>query len=229
MNIQTMNQLGEDYKKEKLTIDLVWANIFGVLLIIPILLTFGIPYYLIWKDELAANGLKDQLNTMIPEFMGSGALMYLLIIIFGTVMHELIHGLTWSRFTEKGFQSIKFGVLWKMLTPYCHCKEPLRVKHYIFGGITPAIILGIVPAIISIVIGNLGLLAFGMFLTLGACGDFLIVNLLRKENMEDWVQDHPSEAGCFIYRKIIATPIHIQQSEAGIDKAKIDRMVESSM
>ena len=33
-------------------------------------------------------------------------------------------------------------------------------------------------------------------------GDFLIINLLRKENKDDFVEDHPSEAGCYIYRKI---------------------------
>lgn len=197
-----MDQFVEDYRKEKLTIDLVWANIFGVLILIPIALTFGLPYYFIWKNEFAAHGLKNQMNDIIPEFIGSGVLMFFIIFTLGIVAHELIHGITWSRFTSNGFKSIKFGVLWKMLTPYCHCKEPLRVKHYIFGAITPAIILGIVPAIISIFIGNLGLLVFGMFFTMAACGDFLIINLLRKENMEDLVQDHPSEAGCFIYRKI---------------------------
>ena len=30
----------------------------------------------------------------------------------------------------------------------------------------------------------------------------LTINLLRKEKMDSLVQDHPSEAGCFIYRKI---------------------------
>jgi len=35
-----------------------------------------------------------------------------------------------------------------------------------------------------------------------AAGDFLIINLLRKENKDDFVEDHPSEAGCYIYRKI---------------------------
>ncbi|MGQ0828185.1 MAG: DUF3267 domain-containing protein [Bacteroidota bacterium] len=120
----------------------------------------------------------------------------------GIVLHELIHGIVWSRFTKDGFRSIKFGVLWKMLTPYCHCKEPLKVSQYITGVIMPAIILGVVPAIISIVIGNIGLLVFGIFFTMVAVGDFLIINLLRKENKDSLVLDHPSEAGFFIYRKM---------------------------
>ena len=30
----------ENYKKEKLTINLVWANVFGILILIPIVLVF---------------------------------------------------------------------------------------------------------------------------------------------------------------------------------------------
>lgn len=120
----------------------------------------------------------------------------------GIVLHELIHGITWAKFAKEGFKSIKFGVLWKMLTPYCHCKEALNVKQYIIGALTPAIVMGIVPSIIAIIIGDFGLLIFGMFFTMAAAGDFLIINLIRKENSSDLVQDHPSEVGCYIYRKI---------------------------
>ncbi len=123
-------------------------------------------------------------------------------MILGIVLHELIHGITWAKFAKKGFKSIKFGILWKMLTPYCYCEETLNVRQYIIGAITPAIIMGIIPAVIAIVIGNLGLLIFGMFFTMAAGGDFLIINLIRKESSSDLVQDHPSEAGCYIYRRI---------------------------
>ena len=87
------------------------------------------------------------------------------------------------------------------MTPYCHCKEPLKVKHYIIGAITPAIFLGFIPSVLAIVIGNIGILIFGVFFTMAACGDFLVINLIRRGNKDDLVQDHPSEAGCFIYRK----------------------------
>jgi hypothetical protein len=36
---------------------------------------------------------------------------------------------------------------------------------------------------------------------MAAAGDFLLINLLRKENSYDLVQDHSSEAGCYIFRK----------------------------
>ena len=180
--LNTMHDL-VNYKKEKLTIDLVWANVFALLILIPIVLVFGIPYYLIWKPTF---DIKNLLDAIGPQ---------------GIVVHELIHGITWAMFAKDGFKSIKFGVLWKMLTPYCHCKEPLTVRQYIIGAITPAIFLGFIPSTLAIVVGNLGMLIFGMFFTMAAAGDFLIINLIRKEKKDDLVQDHPSEAGCYIYRK----------------------------
>ncbi len=188
----------ENYKKEKLTINLVWANIFGFLIIIPIVIIFGLPYYFIWRPELDIKNFMDKIS---PHGAIINLFIIFIILIFGIVLHELIHGITWAKFAKAGFKSIKFGILKEMLTPYCHCKEPLKVKHYIFGAITPAIITGIIPAITAIFTGNLWLLIFGMFFTMAAAGDFMIINLLRKENKNDLVQDHPSEAGCFIYRK----------------------------
>ena len=189
----------ENYRKEKLTIDLVWANVFGVLILIPIGLLFGLPFYFIWKPQL---DIKQYLDSAGPLGAGLGFLLIFEILILGIVLHELIHGIIWAKFAKEGFKSIKFGVLWEMLTPYCHCKEALNVRQYIIGAIAPAIILGIIPSIIAIMTGNLGLLIFGMLFTMAAGGDFLIINLIRKESSSDLVQDHPSEAGCFIYRKI---------------------------
>jgi hypothetical protein len=196
-----MEQL-DSYQKEKLTINLVWANVFGILIIIPIVLLYGLPYYLIWGSEITRQSFKDTLLDASPVNIGIGTLLFFLILTAGMILHELIHGLTWARYTEKGLKSMKFGVLWTMLTPYCHCKEPLKVRQYILGAITPTIFLGLIPAVISILIGSLGLLVFGIFFTMAAGGDFLIINLLRKEKMDNLVQDHPSEAGCFVYRKI---------------------------
>ena len=98
-------------------------------------------------------------------------------------------------------KSIKFGILWKTLTPYCHCKEPLKTKQYIVALLAPLLILGIIPAVISLMIGNLFLLILGIIFSATAAGDIMIYLLIRKENPEDYVQDHPSEAGYYIFRK----------------------------
>lgn len=192
----------ENHQKELIIIDLGKANLFGLLIIVPITLIFGLPYYLLWGNQFSVDKLKASLPDMFAHISINGTFLVFLVIIIGIVVHELIHGITWYFFTKNGLKSIKFGVLWKMLTPYCHCKEPLKVSQYVLGAIMPAILLGIIPAIISVVIGNIGLLAFGIFFTTAACGDFLIIHLLRNEKKDNWVLDHPSEAGCYIFRKI---------------------------
>jgi len=172
---------------------------FSILILIPITLIFGIPYYIIWNSKIDVNKFMD--GFIFQDISITGFYIFV-IMILGIVLHELIHGIAFATFAKSGFKSIKFGVLWEMLTPYCHCKEPLKVKNYIIGAIAPAIFLGILPSIFAIIIGNLGLLIFGIFFTMAAAGDFLIINLIRKEDKDSMVQDHPSEAGCYIYRKL---------------------------
>ena len=191
----------EHYQKEKLTIDIVKANVNALFMIIPIVVVFALPYFLLWHGKFKNSGIRNMMEIADIGIAGN-IFLYLVALIAGIVLHELIHGFTWALFTEKGFKSITFGIMKELMTPYCHCKEPLRVKHYIWGGIAPAILLGLIPAILSLVTGSFPLLLFGIIFTLAAAGDFMIINLLRKEKMDDFAEDHPSEAGCFVYRKV---------------------------
>jgi len=191
----------EHYQKEKLTIDIVKANVFTILILIPISLLYVAPYYLLHKGDSTIINFKSFLESITINFGIAGIPLFILLIsAMGIIAHELIHGIVWSRYSKRGLKSIKFGFLWKILTPYCHCKEPLLLKNYIIGVIMPAIILGLLPAIYAIIFGNLGFLIFGIFFTMVAGGDFLIINLLRNEERNSLVADHPSEAGCYIYR-----------------------------
>ena len=185
----------EKYKKEKVTIDLVWANVFGLIMFVPTILMFGLPYYLIWKDDI-------QLKDLFLSHSLWGIWVFLLILVFGIIAHELIHGIVWAIFAKNGFKSIKFGIMWKMLTPYCHCKEPLKLKLYVLGAIMPAILLGFIPGILAIVVGNMAMLVLGMLFIIAACGDFLIIYALRNEKKDTLVEDHPSEVGCNVYRLV---------------------------
>ena len=178
----------ENYEKEKRTINLYTAN--GVALAITgaAAVLFGIPFYFIWG--------------LAFSFSIQQSLLFVLLFIVGIIIHELIHGFFFGLFTKNGFKSIRFGVMRQMLTPYCHCKEPLKIKHYFLGALMPALLLGVVPAVISLFIGSGLLLLLGVIFTGAAAGDFMVVWILRKEHPETYVQDHPSEAGCFVYRKI---------------------------
>ncbi|MDD4847523.1 MAG: DUF3267 domain-containing protein [Bacteroidales bacterium] len=183
----------ENYTKEQIIVDLRWANIFACIMMIPVLILYVVPFYLIWGFQ--GTPLPFELN------FGLYALLIMVVIIAGVVVHEWIHGITWACVAEKGFKSIKFGILKKMFTPYCHCKEPLRIKHYVLGALMPLVILGIIPEIIALMTGYRILILFAFIFTTSAGGDILIVWQLRHEKKNDFVYDHPSEAGCYIYRK----------------------------
>lgn len=181
----------DDYVKEKQTIDLMKANGFAIKCLLVSALVFGIPYFAIWGWNST------------PLFEGFYLKIFypIIFILAGIVLHELIHGIFFALYAKGGFSSIKFGVLWKYLAPYCHCKEALKIKHYTITLFAPLVFTGILPSIIALIIGNFPLLVVGIFLCSGAAGDLMIYEKLKKENPEDYVQDHPSEAGYFILRK----------------------------
>lgn len=183
-----------------MTFDLMKANLYAVVAIFPILVLYGIPFFLLWRNSFSKIALKNFIHKYNFGFWGNW-ISILLIFTLGIIIHELIHGITWAKYANNGFKSIRFGILWKMLTPYCHCTEPLKVKNYITGAIMPALILGFLPFIYSLAMGNVLWLVFGIFFTMAAVGDFMIINLIRKENMNSYVLDHPSEVGCYIFRE----------------------------
>lgn len=190
----------ENYIRVKYSIDILKANKFGIKILLVTVVGALLLFYIFWSNSF----LTKLSNLINPEgfwdFLG-GIFTLFIVLIIGVIAHELIHGIFWALFTKKGFSSIKFGILKQYFTPYCHCKEPLKVKHYIIGAIMPAVVLGFIPIIVSFVYGLLGWLLFGIFFTAAAGGDFLMINMLRKEHMNDWTKDHPSEAGYYIYRK----------------------------
>jgi hypothetical protein len=183
----------DKYTKEELTVNIMKAQMSPLLYFIPFALLFGVPYYLLWIDDTNL----DFVKIMGKQFKGYG----ILILCIGIIIHELLHGLTWSFFAKSGFKSIKFGIVLKWLTPYCHCKEPLLVKHYIIGALIPGLVLGIIPTAISIFNGNPYLFGYGLIFTLTAGGDFMMINIIMKESKDALVQDHPSKIGCYIYRE----------------------------
>jgi len=173
------------------------ANLYALVFLVPLLLILGLPYYYLWSEQFTLAKLRYYL-ALREAWTYSDIALGLVILLLGVIAHELLHGLGWSFYTKNGWKSIKFGIMWSFLTPYCHCSEPLKMGPYRFGSILPAIVLGFLPSIIAIATGNLGLMVFGFFFTFAAGGDFLILWLLRKEKPDALVEDHPDRIGCMV-------------------------------
>ena len=86
---------------------------------------------------------------------GLQMIIFVIAILLLVVVHELIHGITWSVFTEHHFGDIEFGFMKEYLTPYCTCKCPLSKGKYIIGALMPLIILGIIPMAAGIIMGSM--------------------------------------------------------------------------
>lgn len=185
-------------KERKETINIVTANVvsIGILLISAIVL-YGI-FFMVYDSRSRFNS--NTLGSIVDNF-GTLYLKFMIVLIVGVIVHEFIHGLTWGLYAKSKFKSISFGVMWKMLTPYCHCSEPLKVPHYAVGALMPLITLGLIPAVVAICLGSLFWLNKSIIFIAAAAGDIMIVWKLRKENRNNMILDHPTEAGYLVYEE----------------------------
>jgi len=169
------------------------ANIFSIaVFLVTALVTIPLFALITGSDEI------KKMITDAVELPLTNRLLIIPILVCGIILHELIHGITWSLFAKKKFKSISFGVIWKKLTPYCHCDEPLIKKAYLLGSLMPMIVLGIVPILISFFIPSFLLLLFGIIFTCAASGDIMVSWRIRKEKDSVMLQDHPTECGYIV-------------------------------
>ena len=185
--ISKMEQSG--YTRHELTIDIGKANVFAIVLLVPL---FLIGY-----------GLNYLVNHRIG-FLGINWLIFFVAFVVLIVIHELIHGVFWSIFTPRHFGDIEFGVMMPSMNPYCTCLVPLKKGQYLLGAVMPLVLLGILPMIAGIAAGNINVLFLGIVMTDAAAGDIMIVNRLlayRSNAGEITYMDHPTEAGGVVFEK----------------------------
>ena len=184
---QKMAQQG--YHRHDLTIEIGKATGFGIFLLIPlVIIGYGLCYLVHHRIDFSV------FNIWI----------FVIVFIVLIVVHELIHGICWSIFTPNHFRDIEFGIMKTSLTPYCTCCVPLKKGHYLFGTVMPFLVLGIIPMIVGIVIGNSSVLLMGVLMADSAAGDLMIIRqvLGYKSRAEEIVyMDHPTEAGCVVFER----------------------------
>ena len=77
----------------------------------------------------------------------------------------------------------------------------MGVKAYLAGALMPLLVLGIIPAVVSLIIGSTVLLGWGILFIAAASGDIWMSWLLTKEDPESTILDHPTEAGFYVFDK----------------------------
>jgi hypothetical protein len=170
--------------KRDLSISMVRANVVVMFITIPVVIL-----------QFAIFILLHGMENLEPTW---NSVVLIVAVLLGVVIHELIHGISWVIFGHKPFSAIKFGFQWKTLTPYAHLKESVEVNAYRLGAFLPGFILGILTYILSLAFGNGNLFWFSLMHTSAAGGDWLILWLIRKVQAGMQVEDHPTNAGCYV-------------------------------
>ena len=174
----------EGYVAEKKTISILWANLLAVVLFAVVAVAGWAIMYSLW-DNL--------------HFGGIDSLIFLVGIVLGLVVHELVHGVTWLLLLKKGFSHLSFGLMTGAV--YCHIDVPMDKRKYVIGALMPLLLVGVVPWVAAILSGSLTWMLVGAVMISGAIGDIMIVWTLRSEPASTLVYDHPSEVGCYVYHK----------------------------
>ncbi len=187
------NLKAQGYEQHDLTVDITEANVQGLLSMLP----FGLIFVLLF--------VKYGLNDIRDLALGLTDLGIMIIGMFALiVLHELIHGLTWSFFCKNHFKSIEFGVIWSMLTPYCTCAEPLRKNQYLIGAAMPTIIVGFLLGAVAIVSSSTLLAWLALIMIFAGGGDMLIIIKVlayKSEKQEIVYIDHPYECGLVVFER----------------------------
>jgi len=177
-----------EFQKRDVSISMGKASLIGTLFAIPV----AIAQFVVFASlhGFAAFGPKWNITLLV------------VLILAGIPLHEFIHGVSWVIFGKKSFSAIKFGFMWKTITPYAHCKEPLEVNAYRLGIFMPGLILGVFPFMIAMPTGSGDLMWFSLLHTTAASGDWLVLWIIRSIKSGLLVEDHPTNAGCYVLEAV---------------------------
>ncbi len=183
----------QGYRKTDLTIGVVKANLLALIVMLPFAVLSG-------AVVLSRVSFLSMAESMSPfDF-----LLYLLVMLLLTAVHEGIHALTWAMFGKDYWKSIRFGVIWKALTPYCTCLRPAKRGQYILGAAMPTLVLGIGLTAAAALTGVYWVFILAIAMIFGGGGDFAIILkmlLHRQRGKEAVYYDHPYECGVVVFEK----------------------------
>jgi len=176
----------EQPTQQEVTFDESKLMLILMLMIIPFYVGGDLLFDAIWKNR------SPVLIINVPTWVKYAT------VIMAIFVHELIHGVVFALYAPRGFRSVRFGFSKSMGSPYCHCKDPIRVKHYRRAGIAPFLLLGIFPLIFAFFTGVNWIKVFGLLLSIGGFGDLLVWIKLLKYGPDQVVRDHPQRMGFII-------------------------------
>ena len=181
------------YQKTDLTVGVAKANLLALVVMLPFAVLYG-----------AVVLSRCSLRLMAESISSLDFFFFLLVMLLLTAVHEAIHGLAWAIFAEGHWKAIRFGVIWKALTPYCTCAQPMKRGQYILGAAMPTLLLGIGLTAAAALTGIFWIFILAITMIFGGGGDFAIILkmlLHRQRGKEAVYYDHPYECGVVVFEK----------------------------
>ena len=177
-------------RKVDYSISMLKANFYSLPLVIVLIVLLTGPFLLIWgKQQLLSSFPIIYLNLKI----------FIPVLIIGAVMHEVLHALSFIIIGKVPVKNVKLGFQWKSLTPYAHCKIPVKASLYRISLLIPVLVMGIIPWFIALITGIGWMLVYAVIFTIVGGGDILTIWIIREATLDQLVQDHPENCGCYVY------------------------------
>ena len=186
MEQELNKQKSAEVKKIDLTITTKFAYFISFILIILALIILLI-HMRLWGINL----LQISLN-----FFSMSPIILAMILLF--ITHEILHGLGFVLFGHVSRDAVQFGMKWKSLIPFAHCKVPLIASSYRYALLLPNIALSVIPVTLGLMFGIVWFTLWGAIMLVGAGGDIAIVWKIRSLPANARVIDHPVKLGCIV-------------------------------
>lgn len=120
-------------------------------------------------------------------------------IVCSVPVHELLHALGWAA-VNRSLRCVRLGFDRRTCTPYCACSAPMQRGKYLVGVLFPWLLLGIVPAALSVALKNICLLIFALVNVVFAGADTAVA-LRATTCRANLLLDHYERAGFYAFSK----------------------------
>ncbi len=205
-----MHSVSISMKKQLVTINLKKVNTVAILtFIFPMLIGILLQYFL-FKDKFLNISFWDILIILLG---------YVVLI----VAHEGIHAVSFI-LTGASPKNIKFGILPKKMMAYCSNSKPLTVSAYRFSLLTPLIVTGIIPFILSIIFLNLLYVVLFSSIISAAAGDIMMFIKLLRYPCATMVLDHPKAPAFYLLYDELNLPADFKEVTEEEERALLNEI-----
>jgi hypothetical protein len=139
------------------------------------------------------NAFFDMAAIVAVALLGS-VIAAIAFMVVSALVHEGLHAAGFKLFLPGRWRdNVYIGVAWRVLTPYCWAKYPVKMSAALFGGLLPVTVLGFGIYALALITGNGVLLFIAVINILSGGGDLLYAAMVIRSRPQ-LVYDNPLTA-----------------------------------